>query len=185
MLASLNSLKRLAALIACAMLLEALVTDETALLTSLNVSLFCNTKFATVSMIPALWIEDPGPSAWIEDPLGAYASWTGKLYLCFSKSFQRIIMLLPAKTQVYKIPYDRNQAQAQYETWSKYKTNTKHVKCIKVILACGCHNFSLSNKLQSLHGFPNALTASGAHWSCSDLVAQKIVSLATGFTIHH
>ena len=52
------------------MLLEALGTDETALLTSLNVSLFCYTKSAIlliVLMIPAPWtpwIEDPGPSAW-------------------------------------------------------------------------------------------------------------------------
>ena len=56
LLASLNSLKRLAALIACAMLLEALETDETALLTSLNVSWFCDTKSATllaVSTIPS------------------------------------------------------------------------------------------------------------------------------------
>ena len=84
----------MAALIACAMLLEALETDETALLTSLNVSLFCDTKSATVSMIPAPWIEDPGPLAWIEDPLGAFAPWTGKLYLCFSKSHTMTISFI-------------------------------------------------------------------------------------------
>ena len=97
MLASLNSLKRLAALIACAMLLEALERDETALLTSLNVSLFCDTKFATVSMIPAPWIEDPGPSAWIEDPrppawiedpLGAFAPWTVNYIYVFQSLVQ-------------------------------------------------------------------------------------------------